>query len=56
MSTELTIKMFHFELDSTVKGVQQGNWQGARYAPYGYNYNKVAKLLEIAPALSLIHI
>jgi site-specific DNA recombinase len=32
-----------------VKGVQQGNWQGARYAPYGYSYNKVAKLLEIAP-------
>lgn len=23
-----------------VKGVQQGNWQGARYAPYGYKYNK----------------
>jgi len=32
-----------------VKGVQQGNWQGARYAPYGYTYNKAAKLLEIAP-------
>ncbi|MCX5792129.1 MAG: recombinase family protein [Elusimicrobia bacterium] len=30
-----------------VKGVQQGNWQGARYAPYGYNYNKAAKLLEV---------
>ncbi|MFH1360401.1 MAG: recombinase family protein [Candidatus Omnitrophota bacterium] len=29
-----------------VKGVQQGNWQGARYAPYGYNYNKEKKLLE----------
>jgi len=30
-----------------VKGVQQGNWQGARYAPYGYKYNKEKKLLEI---------
>jgi site-specific DNA recombinase len=31
-----------------VKGVQQGNWQGARYAPYGYSYNKGKKLLEVA--------
>ena len=30
-----------------VKGVQQGNWQGARYAPYGYKYSKEKKLLEI---------
>ena len=30
-----------------VKGVQQGNWQGARYAPYGYRYSKEKKLLEI---------
>ncbi|MCX6356165.1 MAG: recombinase family protein [Candidatus Aureabacteria bacterium] len=30
-----------------VKGVQQGNWQGARYAPYGYKYAKERKLLEI---------
>jgi len=30
-----------------VKGVQQGNWQGARYAPYGYKYIKEKKLLEI---------
>ena len=30
-----------------VKGVQRGNWQGARYAPYGYRYNKEKKLLEI---------
>ncbi|MBL7131063.1 MAG: recombinase family protein [Candidatus Omnitrophica bacterium] len=30
-----------------VKGVQQGNWQGARYAPYGYSYNKDKKVLEI---------
>ena len=29
-----------------IKGVQLGNWQGARYAPFGYNYNKVAKVLE----------
>ena len=32
-----------------VKGVQRGNWQGARYAPYGYTYNKAAKLLEVTP-------
>ncbi|MDA8130982.1 MAG: recombinase family protein [Elusimicrobia bacterium] len=30
-----------------VKGVQKGNWQGSRYAPYGYAYNKPAKLLEL---------
>jgi len=30
-----------------MKGVQQGNWQGARYAPYGYRYNKENKLLEV---------
>jgi len=30
-----------------VKGVQQGNWQGARFAPFGYAYNKAKKLLEI---------
>jgi len=30
-----------------VKGVQQGNWQGSRFAPYGYVYNKQAKLLEV---------
>ncbi|MDD2731309.1 MAG: recombinase family protein, partial [Candidatus Portnoybacteria bacterium] len=23
-----------------IKGVQRGNWQGARYVPYGYSYNK----------------
>ena len=23
-----------------VKGVERGNWQGARYSPYGYSYNK----------------
>jgi site-specific DNA recombinase len=30
-----------------VKGVLSGNWQGARYAPYGYRYNKEKRLLEI---------
>ena len=30
-----------------IKGVQQGNWQGARFAPFGYNYNKAKKLLEV---------
>ena len=29
-----------------VKGVEKGNWQGARYSPYGYHYNKEKKLLE----------
>lgn len=30
-----------------VKGVQRGNWQGARYSPYGYLYSKEKKLLEV---------
>jgi len=30
-----------------IKGVQQGNWQGARFAPYGYRYIKEKKLLEV---------
>ena len=30
-----------------IKGVQQGNWQGARFAPFGYAYNKTKKLLEV---------
>ena len=30
-----------------LKGAQQGNWQGARYSPYGYRYNKANKLLEV---------
>ena len=30
-----------------IKGVQQGNWQGARFSPFGYIYNKAKKLLEI---------
>jgi len=24
-----------------IKGVERGNWQGARYSPYGYSYNKL---------------
>jgi len=32
-----------------IKGVQKGNWQGARYAPYGYRYIKEKKLLEVVP-------
>ena len=31
-----------------VKGAMQGNWLGSRFAPYGYIYNKPAKLLEVA--------
>ncbi|MDD5644891.1 MAG: recombinase family protein [bacterium] len=30
-----------------IKGVQQGNWQGARFSPFGYTYSKEKKLLEI---------
>ena len=30
-----------------IRGVEKGNWQGARYSPYGYHYNKEKKLLEI---------
>jgi site-specific DNA recombinase len=30
-----------------VKGVQQGRWQGARFSPFGYTYNKAEKLLKI---------
>jgi len=32
-----------------IRGVQNGHWQGARYAPYGYGYNKEKKLLELVP-------
>ena len=31
-----------------LRGVAKGNWQGARYSPYGYHYNKEKKLLEVA--------
>ena len=30
-----------------VMGVKNGHWQGARYAPYGYKYNKEIKKLEV---------
>lgn len=30
-----------------IKGAQKGNWQGARYAPFGYSYSKEKKLLEV---------
>jgi site-specific DNA recombinase len=30
-----------------VRGVKNGRWQGARYSPYGYRYNKAVKLLEV---------
>jgi len=30
-----------------VKGVLSGNWQGARFVPFGYTYSKAKKLLEI---------
>lgn len=33
-----------------LKGVKLGNWQGARYSPYGYKYNKTNKLLEVDEA------
>ena len=32
-----------------VVGVKRGHWQGARYAPYGYRYNKEIKKLEVHP-------
>ena len=32
-----------------VEGVKRGNWQGSRYAPYGYWYNKEKKILEVVP-------
>jgi len=30
-----------------IKGVQKGNWQGARFVPFGYSYSEEKKLLEI---------
>ena len=30
-----------------VIGVKRGHWQGARFAPFGYTYNKAKKLLEV---------
>lgn len=33
-----------------VKGIKKyGNWQGSRYVPYGYNYDKEKKALIVAP-------
>jgi len=32
-----------------IMGVKKGHWQGARYAPYGYIYNKLTKKLEVNP-------
>lgn len=32
-----------------IMGVKKGHWQGARYAPYGYRYNKLIKKLEVYP-------
>ena len=29
-----------------MKSVQQGNWQGARFAPFGYVYNRAKRLLN----------
>jgi len=41
-----------------IKGVQLGNWQGARYSPFGYDYNKPEKVLEVnekqAPIVKMI--
>ncbi len=32
-----------------IKGAQNGQWQGARYSPFGYRYNKEQKKLEVCP-------
>ena len=32
-----------------VKGVQKGNWQGSKFAPLGYKYDKNKKILELVP-------
>ena len=32
-----------------VRCIQEGYWHGARYAPYGYRYNKKERQLEIVP-------
>ena len=41
-----------------IKGIQLGNWQGARYSPFGYDYNKPEKVLEVnekqAPIVKMI--
>ncbi len=30
-----------------VRGVQAGHWQGARYSPFGYSYDKLSKRLQV---------
>ncbi len=30
-----------------IRGVQAGHWQGSRYAPFGYSYDKMAKRLLV---------
>ncbi len=37
-----------------VRSVKEGKWQGARYAPYGYRYNKEKKMLEVVEKEALI--
>lgn len=32
-----------------VKGVKNGNWQGSKFAPMGYQYDKAKKLLIVVP-------
>ncbi|MBI3317914.1 MAG: recombinase family protein [Candidatus Omnitrophica bacterium] len=36
-------------IPGTIKSVQAGNWHGARFSPYGYQYDKEKKLLEVIP-------
>lgn len=33
-----------------VRGVQAGHWQGARYSPFGYRYDKTTKRLIVEPS------
>lgn len=42
-----TIAQFERVRPGMIKGVEKGNWQGSRYAPYGYSYNKEKKLLKV---------
>ena len=41
-------------LPGMIKGVQKGHWQGSRYYPYGYHYNKEKKVLEVVPGEAVI--
>ncbi|MBI3313295.1 MAG: recombinase family protein [Candidatus Omnitrophica bacterium] len=39
-----------------VRGVQAGHWQGARYSPFGYRYDKTAKRLIVEESeAKLVH-